>query len=134
MEELKGLMNVIGSDGWSAIHYACYYGHPNIIYNFIQRNANVNKVSLEGWTPLQLAIIKNRSDVFKLLIKDRTLDINMQTPKGIALHLASRDGKMNFITSLLQKNANPYLTLPNGQNALDVAYSQEVFEWLKNNS
>jgi len=42
MAESETLMNVIGSDGWSAMHYACYLGHHKIITFFINKGANLN--------------------------------------------------------------------------------------------
>ena len=61
-------MNVIGSDGWNAMHFACYLGHNVIVEHFINKKANVNKLSLEGYSPLQLAIKKNYPEAVKLLL------------------------------------------------------------------
>jgi ankyrin repeat protein len=52
LKEQKKLMNVIGSDGWNAMHFACYLGHSDIVEHFINKKANVNKLSLEGYSPL----------------------------------------------------------------------------------
>lgn len=45
-------MNVIGPDGWNAFHHACYYGHLSIVIELLKRSVQVNKETLEGWTPL----------------------------------------------------------------------------------
>ncbi|MFN9908460.1 MAG: ankyrin repeat domain-containing protein, partial [bacterium] len=51
-KELEKLMNVIGSNGWNALHFACYLGYNSIVTLFIAKGANLNKPSLEGWTAL----------------------------------------------------------------------------------
>ena len=51
-KELEKLMNVIGSNGWNALHFACYMGYNSIVTLFIGKGANLNKPSLEGWTAL----------------------------------------------------------------------------------
>jgi len=40
--------------------------------------------------------------------------VNILTPKGGALHLASHLGKIQILSLLLQKKADPELKLPNG--------------------
>jgi ankyrin repeat protein len=39
LEELGKLMNVIGSDGWNALHYACFYGNEEVVAEFLGRDA-----------------------------------------------------------------------------------------------
>lgn len=123
-------MNVIGHEGWNALHYAAYYGHAPVVQCFLARAAQINKESLEGWTPLQLALLKHQSAVVALLLGDKQLDVNQQTRKGTALHVAAREGKLPELQQLLARNANPFLASPAGQTAFDVAKNPETFQAL----
>jgi ankyrin repeat protein len=61
-----------------------------------------------------LAIKKNHFEVVKNLLSNNNIDVNILTPKGGALHLASHLGKIQILSLLLQKKADPELKLPNG--------------------
>jgi len=51
------------------------------VEEFLRRDLNVNKQSLEGWTGLQLAVTKNQIEIIRVLLKEVTLDINIISPK-----------------------------------------------------
>lgn len=43
------------ASGWTALHYACHKGHTSIVKMLCSRQACVNLVSTDYWTPLLLA-------------------------------------------------------------------------------
>jgi ankyrin repeat protein len=45
--------------------------------------------------------------VLKELLKQEKLNVNEITPKGTALHIAAKIGKLELITELLELGANP---------------------------
>lgn len=69
-------MNVIGAEGWNAFHFACYYGQLEVVENLLLRQVHINKETLEGWTPLQLTVLKGQNQIFQTLLKEKQLDVN----------------------------------------------------------
>lgn len=38
--------------GWGPIHFAVFLGYSEIVQFLIDKGADVNKVTIDGWTPL----------------------------------------------------------------------------------
>lgn len=52
------LVNEYGPSGWCLIHFAAYYNRINILRLLLSLNVDVNLITKDGWTPLQIAINK----------------------------------------------------------------------------
>ena len=63
----------------------------------LERMENINSLTADGWTPLQLAVNRNHIDILKLLLSREDLNINEVTHKGTALHLACKNNKHDII-------------------------------------
>jgi ankyrin repeat protein len=46
------IIDSIGNAGWNALHCACYEGNTELAKYYIDKGADVNKNSIDGWTPL----------------------------------------------------------------------------------
>lgn len=57
--EAAKVVNEIGQAGWNALHFAVFLGYLDVVKFLIPLGADPNTVSMDGWTPLQLAIHKN---------------------------------------------------------------------------
>jgi ankyrin repeat protein len=62
------LVNEIGQAGWNALHFAVFLGYIDVVKFLFPLGADPNTVSLDGWTPLQLAIHKNHIESRGLLL------------------------------------------------------------------
>ncbi len=86
--------------------------------------ANPNgRGGVNGWTPLEHAVHKNRIESVQALL-DAGADPNAASPKGVTpLIMAAGYGYTPIVTLLLEHGANPRRTDGNGRNALDAAMS-----------
>ena len=55
--------------GWTPYHYIAYGGYFKLAHILNQRNANVNKISDDGWTALQLACYSGSLDTVITILK-----------------------------------------------------------------
>ena len=55
------------------------------------KSANPNTVSLDHYTPLQLAIVLKTNSIFQTLVSHPKIDINQVSEKGTALHIAVKE-------------------------------------------
>ena len=62
-------VNFSDKDGWTLLHFTAYGGHNEIIELFIEKGANLNKESIKGKTPIDLAKGNIKNDTADLLRK-----------------------------------------------------------------
>lgn len=72
------------------MHFAIFLGYEHIVKEFVQRNADLNILTVDGWSCLQLAIHKNNFEIVKILINSQKININDITPKGVAILIATQ--------------------------------------------
>jgi ankyrin repeat protein len=63
------LINELNHGGWSALHYASHLGFEEIVRELLIRNADINKITKDEWTPLQLAVFQNHEKSKKYFFK-----------------------------------------------------------------
>jgi len=61
-EEDEQFIDKLGPGGWGCIHYSAYAGSMELLAYLLDLGADVNKESLDGWTPLQLAVSRGHVD------------------------------------------------------------------------
>lgn len=95
----------LGTNGWTALHYACLNGHSGIAHELVTTyKANVNLQNVDGWTPLHLASYKGYADIVMLLLSNPNTDINMNVPSiGTPLHCACKKNNLQVVSILLHK-------------------------------
>ncbi len=86
MREIKtlisnGNVNTKNERGWTALMYASYYGHTDIVSSLISDGADVNAKNNDGVTALMWASAEGNRDVAKILI-DAKADVNAKNNKG----------------------------------------------------
>lgn len=54
---------------WSALHYAAFSGHKELVEHLLAKGANINARSPNGSSPLMMAIYDGKPDVAKLLVE-----------------------------------------------------------------
>ena len=70
--------------GKSALHMACWYGHPEVAMLFLQRSEiDINEVDWKGQTALRLTSDYGHSEVAKLLLNEPHIDVNKADSSGL---------------------------------------------------
>ncbi len=130
----KGVdVNAIGSENYTALWVAAYWGRAKAARVLIEAGANLNLPDPEqGWSPLMAAVgmspIADRRDVVQVLIEAganvNTITRNGQTP----LIKAAECGYLNMVECLLAAGADANLRDKAGKKALDYA-RESLHRW-----
>jgi ankyrin repeat protein len=121
--EHKGVdVNLKGADSQTALIWAAYKGHPEIVKYLLGKGANVNHhESGLGKTALMLAAEAGHKKVVNLLILAKAdLEATNQYG-GTALMSAAQSGHLNIVEVLLNKGAQLNVHGTEGQTALMLA-------------
>jgi ankyrin repeat protein len=95
---LKGAK--INQPGWSALHYAAIKGHSKIVSLLIGKGASVNEHSLDGDTPLILAVRSGNADTVQVLIKAGADPLLSNFKAQNAIETAQSEGRRSLATAL----------------------------------
>jgi ankyrin repeat protein len=90
------------------------------VRNLLDKGANVNARSEQGWTALMKACASGDVDVVKLLL-DKGADVNAKDYEGTALIKASSFGRLDVVRLLLKRGADVNATDREGRTALTEA-------------
>ena len=96
-----------------------YCKQIDILKELLTQNVDVNKVTVDGWSPLQLVVTRKNIDEMKLLLSAASIDINLLTQKGTALHVAAKAGYALGIQLLLNNKVDVKVMDEGGKMALD---------------
>jgi ankyrin repeat protein len=110
-------------DGWTALHLASYYGHPEVVGVLLARGADVHLRSTNSMqnTPLHAAVAGGRFAVVKVLLENG-IDVNATQHGGwTALQGAANSGDAKLAELLLANGADRNAMSENGSTALSLA-------------
>ncbi|OMJ82739.1 hypothetical protein SteCoe_16508 [Stentor coeruleus] len=125
------LMNQCHGSLWTPLHYACNYGNSEIVAYLISRKVNVNRVTLDEWTPLQLACYIQHISCVRELLSYTNLQINKMTRfRGAGLHLACEAGNSEIVSLLLENGAMVTLSDPINDTPFDKTNNDEILKML----
>ena len=111
----------IDEDGWNVIHCASFSGNTSIIQLLLNRSANINALTKNSLTPLQLSCLKGHIPATKLLLAANAR-INVTAKRSwTALHLAATNGHVDCLEILIHAKANINACRPPLGTALHVA-------------
>jgi ankyrin repeat protein len=111
------------SDGFTALHYAAFFGQPEAARRLLAHGAGVNERSRNGFNvmPLHSAVAGQHIAVSELLVSHGA-DVNERQEAGFTpLHAAAQHGDRAHIDLLLAHGADRTARLENGQTAAEVA-------------
>ncbi len=123
-------------DGYTALHLACFFGHPNLAEMLLRYGADPNARSRNAMSVMPLhsaaAACKQRSVEW---LVEYGADVNATQQGGwTALHEAARQGNIEMAEYLLSKGADPNKKSGDGKVPADLANEkghQQVLAALK---
>jgi uncharacterized protein len=119
-----GLVSAWAEDGFTPLHLAAFFRHPDTARLLVDRGARVDVVARNDRirvTPLQSAVAAGQGETAALLL-DRGADPNTQEEGGFTpLHAAAQLGAEPLVELLLAHGADPALAADDGRAAADFA-------------
>jgi ankyrin repeat protein len=116
-------INAYGSDGWTPLHLAAFFGHAKIVELLLGHDADVAARSRNpnGNTPLHAALAGNHKFVVALLI-GHGADVNAADAQGWRpLHLAAANTNLDAIKALVAQGADVHALNGDAKTPLSLA-------------
>ncbi|XP_002732766.1 ankyrin repeat and SOCS box protein 7-like [Saccoglossus kowalevskii] len=102
-QQINSAVNICSSDGWTPLHVAAHYGRDSFADLLLQHQARVDSLSDKGTTPLQLAMIRERTACIKTLLQWKA---NIDVQLGFPLRYAVIKSNHSICKLLLKKGAD----------------------------
>jgi len=131
LEEDASLGNDWSDDGFTPLHYAAFFGHPQAAELLIERGADLaarstNREFALDAAPLHSAVAARQREVVELLL-DAGADVNAVQHQGYTPLLeAAQNGESELVELLLERGADPDAKLEDGRTASDLARAAET--------
>ncbi len=92
--------------GAQPLHFAAANGDVELVKLLLDRGAEINAATQDGWTALHFACLRGDEGLVKLLL-DRGVDVNTKTTSGVsALSIATSEGDREIVELLLDRGAS----------------------------
>ncbi|MCI4350038.1 MAG: ankyrin repeat domain-containing protein [Thermoplasmata archaeon] len=117
------LVHAYSDDGWTLLHLAAFFGHPEAVELLLHRGASLGAKARNDTAnePLEAASANGRIEVVKLLLLGGAT-VDATTGRGItALHAAAQNGDPDLVELLLEHGADPSLPTGDGPTAAEIA-------------
>src|SRR6202795_1285348 len=116
-------LNSRSKDGFTALHFACFFGQPDAARLLIESGAAVDAVAANPTqvTPLHSAASSRNLEAARLLL-ERGAPVNARQQAGwLPIHAAAQNGDRPMVELLPQHGANPKLVNDQGKTSAMVA-------------
>ncbi len=117
------LATVFSADGFTALHFAAFFGGADAARLLLERGAVVDARG-RGWmtgSPLNSAASSGRTDVARLLLDAGADPTTRQASGWTPLHSAAHDGNLELVELLLARGADPGATNDDDVTVLSMA-------------
>ncbi|MGH9840642.1 MAG: ankyrin repeat domain-containing protein [Blastocatellia bacterium] len=115
-------------NGWTALHYAAFYDHSEVIKALLEARPPVEALSRDRVTPLMTAVRNGHAGTAKALL-DGGANIEAESLNGYRpLMMAAASGSRETVKLLLEKGAQVNLTDNKGETALMFAAARGAVE------
>lgn len=119
----RSWVKAISADGWTPLHLAAYFGHPDAAAALLNKGAEVNVPSTNAMknTPLHAGVAGRNPAIVKLLL-DCGAAVNATQAGGwTPLHSAAQGGLAEIAELLLAAGADRSVRAANQQTPADLA-------------
>lgn len=123
--ELKHVDEVDGA-GYTALHWACFYGQLQSAQVLIACGANVNKEAPERVSPLHLAAAGGHNEIVRLLLKKGAKVNHMDIGGNTALMFAAAGNHPHTTKEILEYQPDVTETNEDGESAYSLAVKKEA--------
>jgi ankyrin repeat protein len=126
LDESADRLHAHSSDGWTALHLACFFGAGDAAGLLIRRGADVASWSKNAMhnTALNAAASGGHAEIVKTLLADGAPVDAQQAGGFTALHTAAYQGNVEMTRALLAAGADPDIKNDAGQTAMDMALAK----------
>jgi uncharacterized protein len=117
------LVTSYSGDGFTALHFAAFFGRFEAAALLIERGAEVDAFG-RGWmtgTAMHSAVSRLQSDVVRILLEAGANPNVRQSAGWTPLHAAAMNGDVMSVELLLASGADPAATNDEGRSVIDLA-------------
>jgi ankyrin repeat protein len=117
------LVSSYSGDGFTALHFAAFFGRPDAAALLIERGAEVDAFG-RGWmtgTAMHSAVSRLHADVVRILLDAGANPDVRQSAGWTPLHAAAMNADLTTVELLLASGADPTATNEEGRSVLDLA-------------
>jgi ankyrin repeat protein len=118
-----GLVTSYSGDGFTALHFAAFFGRFEAAALLIERGAEVDAFG-RGWmtgTPMHSAVSRLQSDVVRILLEAGAKPNVRQSAGWTPLHSSAANGDVTSVELLLASGADPAATNDEGRSVIELA-------------
>ena len=117
---------VWSGDGFTALHFAAFFGRPEIAKDLIRNGADVAAVAKNPMkvTPLHSAAAAHSGEIVLLLVENGAPANARQEGGWTALHEAAQIGDQEMVKTLLKYGADPHARNNEGKTPVQMAQAK----------
>jgi ankyrin repeat protein len=123
LSDEPSLVTSYSGDGFTALHFAAFFGRYEAAALLIERGAEVDAFG-RGWmtgTAMHSAVSRLQSDVARILLEAGANPNVRQSAGWTPLHAAAMNGDVTSVELLLASGADPTATNDEGRSVIDLA-------------
>jgi len=124
-------LNSRALNGMTALMMASLQGEKDLLKEIIELDSDINLINNDGNNALWFACVSENIEIIQLLIKSGINIDNININGSSALHYSSSTGKYIIVKTLVEAGADLLHETPDDMNALDMAASLTVLNYLK---